>query len=124
MSDTINEKYISIEYEKWESYYKPLEQINEQLQRELRNQDIVVRIDGWRHSYSFPSYGTLSVHVSGGYTIKNFSKDDLIKAIERAAGIKLIKSEEEIKMEDKILEAKEKIDNLPRIVKFLFNIKY
>lgn len=125
MSET-HEKYVSIEWEKWNSYYKPLEELNKSLQEKIDKSDIKFYVNrSWGNGHKTMDYmGHVSLSIYGGITIKNFNKEEFIAAIEKESGIRLRKTKEDTDREEKILTAYKRLCKIPRLIKFLFRIKY
>lgn len=120
-----HEKYVSIEFDRWNNYYKILEEINKDLQYQVDNKDI--KISMWRsHGFGHGDWyrvGRIEVGIHGGSTIKDFDRKEFIQHLEEISGQKLRSTQEDKEIDDKILNAVEKISSLPRIVRWLFNIK-
>lgn len=119
------EKYVSIEYELWNNYYKPLEEKNKYLQSQVDGKDILVyahRSWGFGH-YTWEYLGVVDLSVNGGMTIKDFNKSAFVKMLQDQTNIRLIRTKEDEEREVKVLNAVEKIESLPKIVRWLFNIR-
>lgn len=63
MSQLNEEKYISIEYDTWQSKYLPLERENEILKRKLHESKIKVRVDLCFEREKYHPVGYLEIHT-------------------------------------------------------------
>lgn len=119
-----DEKYVSIEYDRWVGYYKPLEEINKRLEQELANKEIIIKVTenwGFGH-YVDRRLGWLNFS-SGTYKLEYFDKDLFVSIIESQAKIKLTKTQDELDNEREIIAAVQKVAQWPAIVRWFLGIK-
>ncbi len=90
-----NEKYVFIEYERWNNYYKGLEETNQHLQRQLDNKDIKVYVHR-RYGLGHVGWDMVGgVDINGGVGLKGFDTKQFISALETACGYRLVRSNDE-----------------------------
>lgn len=121
--EKIHEKYISIEYEKWNNYYKPLEEENKRLEMELSDRDMKLYIHrSWGYGRTSWEYmGKIEATLGGGYKL-GFDAKRIIEIIQEESGFKIIKTEADIKREDDVLLAYSRITKIPKWIRKLFGV--
>lgn len=128
-----DEKYISIEHDRWEEYYKPLEEINKGLESKVRNLERTLAgnyINLYISNMWFPdaSHGRLEklgivnigIDPREGYSVKEFDKGKFLRYVQELSGVNISINNERQKQ---LLAAAEKVNKLPKFIKYLFNIK-
>ena len=135
-----DEKYISIPYDLWLSKYKKLEEENERLKSDIDNYKIKVRVS-LQTVYDGPArdIGYLQIDVDKGWKVE--LAPDVVAMVyselESKCGYynRYYKSKSEMDyaanklvaydklIDEKIIALDNKLKQLPRIVRWLFNIK-
>lgn len=116
------EKFVLIPESEWDSVYKKQQDIINDLKYELEHRDITIFI---HRSYGFghtglDNIGLLSIDARGAYKIKDFNKDNFLRAVYFDLRIDLSKTKDE---EQRLIDASNKIKNIPKLIRWIFRIK-
>lgn len=121
------DKFILISEKEWESVYKVQDKIIHDLKRELDRKDVRIFMHRYTDHYFKPHFqhiGDIRISVEGGYSLKNFNKQNFLNIVEESAGVMVIDSYAARQREKNNKENVEKIKKLPGFIRWLFNINY
>lgn len=128
-----DEKYISIPFDKWENYYKKLEEINKKLEDKLTGEVRIVITHNYIKEFGLQGiYGLINISTGKtnliDYQIQNVIEDYIRKLAKYKVHIlteedfnSTIEKLKQINL--KIDEDKEIISKIPKLVKWIFKIK-
>ncbi len=149
MNDQTHEKYVSIEYDKWENFYKPLENKlldaqNALIEERKRKQHVIIgrtNLYGYRNNHTI---ATLDFVEDGVFFVQDIAKKEFFNTLwlefkdyaqERYGNKKIILTREDVKNTVDQLDAAYKrnkdfqepfitwYNTLPKFIKWLFKLK-